>query len=346
MSGKELTPWQAALLVEEDEPRRKASPKAPKAPKVPLKAPLHLPARRGVAPARRARVEEVSGKTVRVLSYGGGLDSMAMLLLAIKNHDLPDVVVFADVSNASPTKDPTDPGEWPSTYRHLREVVMPLCRKHGLRFVWLTTDKYPIRGSRSLFGYFKQTHSMPTRQSRLCTSASKVERVRDFCRDEFPGRPIEMWIGFEAGEEERAKKDPHALSKRGSARTTRFPLIEARICRCRAEEMVRRAGFPVPRKSACVFCPFSSRGDFLTLKRELPRVFSEVEKLEAGGKLTRSGKTLRYGYEVGDDTDPKLREWVEKSPYKARVIICPVCGKVRATKATGCDYLPDSRAKR
>src|SRR6185437_4209536 len=74
----------------------------------------------------------------RVLSYGGGLDSFAMLLLAILSGELPDVVVFVDVADGSPDRDPEDLGEWPGTYQHIREVVIPLCRAHGIEFVWLT----------------------------------------------------------------------------------------------------------------------------------------------------------------------------------------------------------------
>ncbi len=40
----------------------------------------------------------------------------------------PDLVVFCDVADGSPSRDPEDPGEWPGTYRHIREVVIPLLR--------------------------------------------------------------------------------------------------------------------------------------------------------------------------------------------------------------------------
>jgi hypothetical protein len=311
-----------------------------------------------------------SGPVVRVLSYGGGVDSMAMLVLAIRDGDLPDVVIFADVADGAVDRENQDPGEWPGTYRHVREVVIPLCAKLGVRFVWLGTDLYPIRptklvpgGARSLLKYFETGHSMPTRASRLCTSAAKVERIADFLAAEFPGRPVEMWIGFEAGEEKRAKKDPHAKRAKGDTRTSRFPLMEAGLCRCRCVELVRDAGFPVPRKSACVFCPFGSPNDFKTLRNDLPEQFDRVAAMEENCKTTgvrvvdgvvEGGKTLRFGYKLGDGTDPSLVEWVTETgrgtkksgkPYTPRVMGCTVCGaKVRATKATGCDYLEEGSA--
>jgi hypothetical protein len=68
----------------------------------------------------------------RVLSLGGGLDSFAMLVRAIQLGEPPDVVTFIDVGA------PGDPGEWAGTYRHVREVVMPLCAHHGIEFVCVT----------------------------------------------------------------------------------------------------------------------------------------------------------------------------------------------------------------
>ena len=71
-----------------------------------------------------------------VLSYGGGADSLAALLLAIERAQKPDVVAFVDVSDATATTDANPPGEWSGTYRHIREIVMPLCALHGIAFEW------------------------------------------------------------------------------------------------------------------------------------------------------------------------------------------------------------------
>jgi len=285
---------------------------------------------------------------LRVLSYGGGLDSFAMLLLAIENNELPDLVVFADVTDDARL----DPGEWPGTYQHIDEVVRPLCAQHGIEFVRLSTTDFPIRGKRSLFAYFEDMHLMPARISRLCTSASKVERVAEYLHGRYGDRAMVVSIGFEAGEEKRAERDPHAAGtakgpKRGRKamndlnRTNRFPLIEAGLCRCRCESLVRRSGLAVPRKSACVFCPFGTRGDFQTVARELPEQFVRIEQLEANCKLSKSGQRIRF---AGSGEVPELRAWAMK-PYQRKLMACGVCGaSVRATKAVACGYLDDGIA--
>lgn len=281
-------------------------------------------------------------RTPRWASIGGGLDSWAMLLDAERRGVLPDGAIFADVGDVMGE----DPGEWPSTYRHLRDVVIPWCDERGIEFVWLTTTMSPIRGQRSLYRYFAVKSLMPGRQSRLCTSAAKVERIAEYLEGRYIDGPIEVWIGFEAGEDKRAANDPHGAAKGSDCRrVNRFPLIERGLCRCRCEALARESGYPVPRKSACMYCPFSTRGDFQTLQRELPERFAQLEALEDGARLTKAGHRITFGVRSrqGKATPVRLAEYVEDSPgrpYRRQVKACDVCGAPeRATKATGCSYL-------
>lgn len=309
-----------------------------------------------------------------VLSLGGGLDSFAMLVEAIRRSEirkvgldaaavghaeadrllaegceLPDIVVFMDTGH------PDDPGEWPGTYRHIDEVVKPLCAKHGIEFVRIDHTNYPVRDARSLFAWWEARRSMPMAgPGRQCTTIAKVERFEKWLSDRFPGRDVEVWIGFEAGEEKRAAKDPNAGTRRAARkpkagrptparRRNRFPLIEWGLCRCRCEALVREAGFPVPRKSACVFCPFGSRGDWQRFAVELPELFARVVKMEADRPLTKKGIKLSImGFSSRTKRGPSLPVFVSK-PYTAKNEPCTVCGAaVRASKATGCDYLDDN----
>jgi hypothetical protein len=260
-----------------------------------------------------------------ILSSGGGADSFAMLLHGLARGERPDEIVFADTGD-----------EWPETYRHLREVVMPLAAREGIPFAWLDGKAYPIRGHETLLAYFEAMRLMPGRQSRLCTSAAKVERIAAYLARTYPGETFEVWVGFEAGEEKRAENDPHGRERSSDGRRNRFPLIEANLCRCRAEALIRAAGYEVPPKSACDYCPFGTRGDFQTLQRERPERFARIERLEDNCRPTKSGKVMRFGYRRGDGTDPRLGEWASR-PYQPRPIPCKVCGApMRAAKRVGC----------
>jgi hypothetical protein len=297
-----------------------------------------------------------------VLSYGGGLDSFAMLLDAIRRGEKPDVVAICDVGDP----DGCDPGEWPSTYRHIRDVARPLCERHGIEFVVIDGDRYPVRDARSLFAWLEARNQIPVSgPNRICTTIAKVERFERWLTDRFPDQVVEVWIGFEAGEEARVAKDPNAGKVQrqrkpgGARRLNRFPLIEQGLCRCRCEALVRELGYPVPRKSACVFCPYGTKEDWATFARELPEVFARVERLEAaklarptakngvrlsikGYRKVRPGKLPPNPVRGVHYKAPTLREYISGT-YRAQPKPCPVCGQaVKATKATGCSYLYDA----
>jgi hypothetical protein len=231
----------------------------------------------------------------------------------------------------------------------MREVVIPLCEAQGIEFEWLDGERFPVRDAPSLFAWLEQRQQIPvTGPNRICTRIAKVERFEAWMAQRFPGERVEVWIGFEKGEEARADKDPNA-GKAGGQRVNRFPLMEWELCRCRCEQLVREAGYPIPRKSACTFCPYASKGDWQTLARELPEEFARIAELEAkkpptaknGVKLSIMGfRTLKddAGNKVGVK-NPMLPEFI-RGTYKAKRQGCGVCGaEQRATKATGCDYL-------
>jgi hypothetical protein len=280
----------------------------------------------------------------RVISLGGGVDSFAMLLRAVDLGIAIDAVAFCDVGD----KARIDPAEWPGTYRHLSEVVAPFCEKHGIRFDWIDTERYPVRDARSLFAWMYERKQIPVSgNNRVCTAIAKVERFEKWLDDNYPGQTVEVWIGFEAGEEDRADKDPNAGKRRKlrpehARRVNRFPLIEWGLCRCRCVELVRASGHPVPRKSACVFCCYATRQDFQTLATELPGQWDQVVDLEERKPLTvKNGRKLSIKlYNSKTQTGTMLPEYIAMKGRPKPPEPCTVCGAaVKATKATGCGYL-------
>jgi len=286
----------------------------------------------------------------RVLSYGAGLDSFGMLLAAIERGQKPDVVAFVDVADPGHQ----DPGEWPSTYRHLDEVVRPLCEREAIELVVIDSDRYPVRDARSLFAWLAARKQIPVSgPNRICTTIAKVERFEAWMADRWPGQVVEVWIGFEAGEEARVAKDPNAGGRRkakpGDAiRRNRFPLIEWGMCRCRCSQIARRLGYPEPRKSACTFCPYATKGDFQTLARELPEVFAQVVELEAskpptaknGAKLSiKDFRTITRADGTKEYRSKMLPQLVQGTYRPKPAKPCEVCGAAaKPTKATGCEW--------
>ena len=294
----------------------------------------------------------------KVLSYGAGLDSFAMLLDAVLNRgEKPDVVCHINVGDAAGR----DPGEWGSTRRHIAEVVIPFCEQHGIEFVELNdANGYPVRGQRSLYAWLDGLMAIPTSgPSKLCTIVAKVERFEKWLVDRFGTELVEVWIGFSADEGKRVAKDPNAASETPT-RKNRFPLYEAGLCRCKAEKLIVDLGYPVPRKSACTFCPFASKCDYRKLEQERPQDLAAAVKLE-----TQKAPTAKNGYKLSvknfrkltdrnlsttgempvlgvDYTAPTLTEWLAK-PDRSRTLGCDHCGRARrAVKHAGDDYLTEA----
>ena len=326
--------------------------------------PLQVPE----APVAELRVAEAPAATYgqarmpQVLSYGGGLNSWAMLLDAVRRGERIDHVVFCDVGD----KARLDPAEWPDTYRHIDEVVKPFCAAHGIPFVHLDTELYPIRprqgGSRSLYAWMAERNNIPTSGARICTTIAKIERFELWLSKHYRAQTVRVWIGFEKGEEYRAEKDPNAgsdraVDKHGTQRVNRFPLIEAGLCRCGCLRLALDSGYPVPRKSACVFCPFGKGSEFKTLLTQLPEVFAEVEQLELrkpatsngyhltikGWRKTAAGKrnALLPGHRPVRGVDyqaPSIRAWTLAEPATRPQEVCKGCGQTKVDVGVGCGY--------
>ena len=153
-------------------------------------------------------------------------------------------MAFVDVADGTAERDGEDPGEWAGTYKHIREIVIPLCKRERIEFEWIDSARYPVRDARSLYAWLLARRQIPVAgPARVCTTVAKVERFERWMNDRFPGEEVEVWIGFEAGEESRAANDPNAGTKRShgrkplptdARRRNRFPLIERGLCRCRA----------------------------------------------------------------------------------------------------------------
>lgn len=300
---------------------------------------------------------------VKILSYGGGLNSFAMLLYSIDQGVIPHYCVFADTGSGDKETWSRD-GEWYGTYRHIVEYAIPICEQYGIQFRWITQADSKVRGADSLLQYFEQLRIVPSTQNRYCTSSAKIERIEQWMWETFGDTPIEVMVGFEAGEESRRDKDPHGAKTCGQDypdgaapakkqkfhkpkypinRVTSFPLIGAGMCRCRCEVYVRDRGFPVPRKSACWFCPFSKRGDWMKLAEQMPEQFARAAALEQNQKGGQEGQMYAFNSVQRKGVQVFVPLWEDiYMPYTPKVEGCPVCCRdLKATKAPGIEYLSE-----
>jgi 3'-phosphoadenosine 5'-phosphosulfate sulfotransferase (PAPS reductase)/FAD synthetase len=237
-----------------------------------------------------------------VLSYGGGQDSTAILLMLlfddkIRNLYAPNnlLVIMSDTGN-----------EYPMTYEHVG-LVAELCEEHGVEFAFLTkelgyhTDSWPdlvgmsLRNPKSI---------MSVAYPKTCTVNLKINPVykfvEDYIEDEYGykvsrKRGVEkfaaeygrIWVllGIAKGEETRLttteKREKEALWKQRSLDYL-YPLIYLGMDRFDCQEYIRDVGvLPVPPPSNCMMCPYQQEREWLYLARYFPEDFQVAVEIEA-----------------------------------------------------------------
>jgi len=216
----------------------------------------------------------VKRKMNKYLSYGGGINSTAMLIL-LTNYHKNFEVVFVDHG-----------GDYPETYKYTA-----MLQAKGYR---ITVIKGRYDGL-NLTEYCHKYRIMPSRQQRWCTAKFKISPLYDYFK-----YPCTVYIGFDAGEMKRARP-----SVRDDI-TNEFPLIEEKIDRAGCERIILSAELPLPRKSGCYYCPFQRINEFVRLRDNYPELWCKTLKLENDFLSRRKEKGQKPFYLKGDMPLEKL----------------------------------------
>jgi len=196
------------------------------------------------------------------LSFGGGVNSVALYIL-LKQEDQRFEAVFADHG-----------ADWPDTQEYIK---------------WMQANGYPVtvlqarRDGLPLYDYYWQHRMIPTRVNRHCTDHFKIRVLLAY----FQNPALEL-LAFDAGEAHRAEGFPR--------QNVSFPLIEKGTDRNGCLEIIRRAGWPLPRKSGCFLCPFQRVGQWEELARRYPDLLERAMALEkrSNDKLAEQGRPPMY----------------------------------------------------
>lgn len=189
-------------------------------------------------------------KMKKYLSYGGGVNSTAMLLL-LKDEGWEFESVYVNHGC-----------DWPETIEYVRMM----------REVWgypITVLKPNVEGCITLEQYLQKHKLIPSRMLRFCTDKFKIRPLQQYAE-----KPCFQLIGFSTDEAGRAK-----LSLRDGIEN-RFPLLEYKINRKGCKKIIQNHHLPVPIKSGCWFCPFQRVGQWRKLRREYPDLFCRAKTLE------------------------------------------------------------------
>jgi 3'-phosphoadenosine 5'-phosphosulfate sulfotransferase (PAPS reductase)/FAD synthetase len=220
-----------------------------------------------------------------VVSYGGGVNSTAMLIGMILKNERPDAVLFADTG-----------GEKPETY----DFIMSFRD-------WMTANGMPLTviayspsmtsplgidfACKSKHGSLEdECHNNGTLPSKAFGFGGCSQKWKRYPMDKFVGQwqpaidayargeKVQRVIGIHAGETRRGKIPDCAKF------TYRFPLREWNWDQRHCELMIRGQDLPVPVKSACYFCPSMKKVEVIALSKEHPKLFDRAVAMEQHAK--------------------------------------------------------------
>jgi hypothetical protein len=209
----------------------------------------------------KKEAEVLDMDNVRILSFGGGVNSVAILVLLAQGKIAPvDVVLFADTGC-----------EMPETYTYIEKIVKPFCKTNNIKFATTKNQE------ETLLEHCQRLNLIPSRQQRWCTDKWKKRVIRKYLLTNYPdATKIVQLIGYAHGEERRADNC--------KAENPQYPLIELKITRRKCKNIIRSAGLPVPVKSGCFLCPQKQVKEWIRLYREHPNLYSVCEQLELSSR--------------------------------------------------------------
>jgi hypothetical protein len=236
----------------------------------------------------------IAAPALRTVSYGGGVQSTALLVLVAQRRiDFP-LFLMANVG---------DDSEHPKTLAYVREVAAPYAAEHGIELRLL--DRVKRDGTvETLMGRMVKPGSkslpIPARagssgapMSRTCTVDFKLAVLKRELkrRGASAETPAVVAIGISTDEIHRA-----GTRKTRPYEVLTYPLLDLGLSRGDCEAVIARAGLPVPPKSACFFCPFHRPQVWAEQRRDEPDLFARSVALEAHLNVLRdaTGKSRVY----------------------------------------------------
>jgi hypothetical protein len=181
-----------------------------------------------------------------ILSFGGGWQTTAMVVLGKEGIVEFDEVVFADTG-----------AERPETYWYIENYIKPLLE------VPFVTVRSHLGG---IYDYCWEKKSLPSVHQRWCTDKFKVRPIEKRYKGDL------MLIGFSADEIKRAEKP--------SRQKRAFPLIEKGITANDCVNIIKNYGLPIPLRSSCYICVFEPYKEWNWLKTNHPELMEKALALE------------------------------------------------------------------
>lgn len=220
--------------------------------------------------------------TLRVISYGGGVQSTALIVLAAQGKleaVMGGPIKYALFGNTG------DDSEHPATIKYVRNIAIPWAAKNGMEIIELATTKngepttiwneiMKPDSKRMLIPVYGDIN-MPLQRS--CTVDFKIKTVGKWVKKNGAKKddPALVAIGISTDEIQRAGR-----GKEEYMQQRMYPLLDLGLDRIGCMRVIHDAGLPVPPKSSCFFCPFHRPLVWSEMRRDQPELFEKAQQLE------------------------------------------------------------------
>ena len=231
--------------------------------------------------------------TTQVLSYGGGVQSVAMCVLVHEGAlPRPDYIVIADTGR-----------EAKSTWEYLEKHLAPYMAEVGLvvniaPHELATVDLYAKNGQ-----LLMPVYTATGKFSSFCSNEWKAYVKDRWLRAQGVKKHI-AWIGFSLDEARRVKGEDGR----------RYPLMELMLTRSDCETIISNAGLPLPVKSACLMCPHRTNAEWRFIRDTYPDQWQEAidideeirEADERGGVYLHKSRVPLAGADIDADDSKEV----------------------------------------
>jgi hypothetical protein len=208
-----------------------------------------------------------------VWACGLGVNAAAMAVGFVEHGERYDLAMFADTG-----------GEKLLTYQY-HGILAEYLNKHGLPPVMKVWHKRADQTRETLEEELLRLGTLPSIAYgfKTCSQKYKIAPQDKVVSNWQPA--IEAWkrgdkviklIGYDAGETRRANNYDDSKYE------VRYPLREWGWDREACYAAIERAGLPIPEKSACFFCPSTSKRELIQMRYRYPELVRRAIVIERG----------------------------------------------------------------
>lgn len=232
---------------------------------------------------------------MRVFSFGGGVQSMAVLVLSAQGKLPYTHFVLANVG---------DDSENPDTLEYVERIARPYAEAHGLHVIEVKRERKPDQAQTLLEDAWNDTGNIPIPVymsnagpgSRNCTSKWKIAVIEKWMRNNAGATKqnrAPLGVGISVDESHRMRTDD---PEREPYLFKEYPLIDLMMTRRMCQDIITQAALPLAPKSSCWFCPYKRRAEWMKLRTEHPILWEKAVELEQRivEKRKRAGKDAAY----------------------------------------------------